>query len=387
MSPITRAALISASLLAATAVQAEPVKIGILTSYSGITATSGQQTDNAIKLFLQENGDTIGDKKLEFVRRDSTGPNPDVVKRLGQELIFREKVQILHGIDFTPNVLALAPVLTEGKTPGIITGAATSGTVAQKSPYYARTFMTLSQISRPMAQWALKNNIKKIYTVVADYAPGHESEGAFIDEFTKGGGTVVDKLRVPTRNPEFSPYMQRIRDAKPDAIFAFMPVGELSVGLLQAYSASGLAQVGIKLIGTGDLTDEGYLDAAGNAALGVVTAFIYSNTHDSQMNRDFIRKYEALNGKDLRIGISSVATWDGLNLIRDALLAQNGTPFNADAFMKFIAGRKMESPRGPIQIDEKSHDIIQNVYIRRVDRIDGTLQNVEIDTIPNVQPD
>ncbi|HVV93462.1 MAG TPA: ABC transporter substrate-binding protein, partial [Hyphomicrobiales bacterium] len=211
MNRLLKVALLScAGALAAMGAKAETIKIGVLTSYSGIAATSGPQIDGAIKLFEKKYGTTIAGNKIEFIKRDSTGPNPAVAKPRMQELIFRDKVQLLNGIDFTPNVLAYAPLLTQGKTPGIITGAATSGTVAQKSPYYARTFMTLGQVSRPMAQWAAKNGIKKIYTVVADYAPGYEAEKAFIDEFKKDGGTIVGSVRVPTRSPEFSAYMQRV---------------------------------------------------------------------------------------------------------------------------------------------------------------------------------
>jgi branched-chain amino acid transport system substrate-binding protein len=387
MNRLLKIALLScAGALAAMSARADTVKIGVLTSYTGISASSGEQIDGDIKLFTKKYGDTIGGHKIVFVKRDSTGPNPAVAKPRMQELIFRDKVQILNGIDFTPNVLAYAPLLTQGKTPGIITGAATSGTVGQKSPYYARTFMTLGQVSRPMADWALKNGIKKVYTIVADYAPGYEAEKSFIEEFKKGGGTIVGSVRVPTRSPEFSAYMQRIKDAHPDAAFGFMPIGELSVGLIRAFHSAGLADSGIKLIGTGDIVDEGYLDATGDAALGVISSFIYSPEHKSKENQDFLKEFAEVNGDKIPVGISGVAFWDGMQLIRGGLEAQKGKAFNADAFMKFVVGHKMMSPRGPIQIDPTTHDIIQNVYIRKVEKVNGKLANVEFETIPNVKP-
>jgi branched-chain amino acid transport system substrate-binding protein len=387
MKTVFKAALLScAAVLMAASAQADTVKIGVLTSYSGITATGGAQTDVVIKMFTDKYGTDIAGHKLEYVRRDTTGPNPAVAKPLAQDLMFRQKVQIINGLDFTPNVLAIAPLATAAKVPTIITGAATSGTVAAKSPYYARTFMTLSQVSRPLADWAFKNGIKKVYTMVADYAPGYEAEKAFIDEFKKQGGTIVGSLRAPTHNPEFSSYMQRIKDTHPDAIFGFMPIGELSVALVHAYGTSGLKQAGIKLIGTGDITDEGSLQAEGDAAVGVITSFIYTPDHDSKANKEFKAAFEKESGGKVPLGISAVAFWDGMQLIRNGLEKQKDQPFDAQKFMDYVAGAKLTSPRGPIQIDAKTHDIIQNVYIRRVERQNGKLVNVEFETIPHVAP-
>jgi branched-chain amino acid transport system substrate-binding protein len=387
MNRLLKVALLScAGALAAMGAKAETIKIGVLTSYSGIAATGGPQVDGDIKLFLKKYGDTIGGRKIEFIKRDSTGPNPAVARPRMQELIFRDHVQILNGIDFTPNVLAYAPLLTKGKTPGIIIGAATSGTVAAKSPYYARTFMTLGQVSRPMAQWAAKNGIKKVYTVVADYAPGYEAEKSFIEEFKKDGGTIVGSVRVPIKSAEFSAYMQRVKDSGADAMFGFMPIGELSVGLVRAFHAAGLGQAGIKLIGTGDIVDEGSLPAEGDDALGVITSFIYSPTHKSKENQEFLKEFAALN-PGVPVSISGIAFWDGMQLIKGGLEAQKDTKkFDPDKFMKWVAGRKLMSPRGPIQIDPKTHDIIQNVYIRKVEKVNGKLANVEFETIPHVMP-
>ncbi|MGH7073298.1 MAG: ABC transporter substrate-binding protein [Stellaceae bacterium] len=375
-----------ATAMAAVSARADTVKIGVLTSFSGMSAIDGNETDAVIKMFVDKYGDTIGGHKLEFIRRDTTGPNPATAKPRAQDLIFRQKVQIINGLDFTPNVLAIAPLVTAGKVPTIITGAATSGTVAAKSPYYLRTFMTLGQVSRPMADWAFKHGIKKVFTMVADYAPGYEAEKAFNSEFKKDGGTIVGSLRAPLHNPEFSSYMQRVKDAHPQALFGFMPIGDVSIALVHAFDSSGLKQAGIKLIGTGDIVDESTLPADGNAALGIVTAFPYTPGHKSRANNAFRAAYENVTHGKVPLGMSAITFWDGMQLIRGALEAQKGEPFSAAKFMQYVAGRKLISPRGPIEIDPKTHDIIQNVYIRRVEMVKGKLTNVVIATIPHVMP-
>src|SRR6185312_7706081 len=232
----------------------DAVKVGVLVSYSGMTSMGGQQTDAAIKLFQKKYGETAGGKKIELVRRDTTGPNPEVAKRLVQEAVTRDKVQILLGPDFTPNTLAAAPIVTEAKVPTFVVGAATTG-IVQKSPYMTRTFFATPQLCKPLADYAVKNGWKKVFTMVADFAPGHDCEKLYADQLKVAGGTLAGALRIPTRNPEFSSYMQRIKDAKPDGVFVFMPLGELSIGSLRALSDSGIKGAGVHIMGTGDITD------------------------------------------------------------------------------------------------------------------------------------
>jgi branched-chain amino acid transport system substrate-binding protein len=372
-----------AAALGAPASAQNAIKIGVLVSYSGMGALGGQQTDAAIKLFQQKFGDSPGGKKIELIRRDTGGPNPEVAKRLVQEAVTRDKVNILFGPDFTPNTLAAAPIVTEAKVPTIVMGAATTGIIGEKSPYFARSFFAIPQLCKPLAPYAVKNNWKKIYVMVADFAPGHDCERYFSAELTAQGGTVAGNLRIPLSNPEFSSYMQRIKDAKPDAVFVFMPLGELSIGSLRALNDSGIKASGVKILGTGDITDETYVDPVGDAALGTLTTGIYSTQHDSPMNKEFVRDFVALNGKSPRIGWSAITAWDGFRMIYDGVAAQAGSTFDPDKFMAFVRGRTFESPRGPISIDKDNGDITQNVYIRRTDKIDGVLQNVEIETFPN----
>jgi branched-chain amino acid transport system substrate-binding protein len=370
--------------IVASAFAQETVRIGLLLTYSGPSGLSGQLSDNVIKLFQQKNGTTVAGKKIELIKRDTTGPNPEVAKRLVQELIVREKVQVMIGPDFTPNVLAAAPLVTEGKVPTFITGAGTAGIVGERSAYYVRTFYAVAQSARPMAQWMHKNGIKKPVVVVADFGPGHDTEAQFTKAYTELGGTVAAAIRVPVRNPEFSSYMQRIKDAQPDAVFVFMPVGELVPQFLKAYADSGLKNTPIKLLGTGDMTDESVVDAAGEAGVGVITTGVYSASHDSPLNRQFVADYVAQFGKSPRLALGNVAVWDAMRLIYDGIAAQGSATFDADKFMAFVKGRTMESPRGPITIEKENGDITQNVYVRRAEKRGGVIENIEIETIKAV---
>lgn len=376
--PITRrtlATLVVAALTSAAALAQETVKVGLLLTYSGPSGLTGHQTDNTIKAFQQRFGHMAGDKKIEFVKRDTTGPNPEVAKRLVQELIVREKVQLLIGPDFTPNVLASAPLITEARMPTIITGAATSGIIGEKSPYLMRTFFTIPQITVPMAQYAYRTGSRKMFVVVADYAPGHEAEAQVTKAFQAAGGTIAGTLRVSLRSPEFSSHMQRIKDAAPDTVFVTLTMGEGPVQFLKAFTDSGLKKSAIRLLGTPELTDELTLDAAGDTALGVLTAGMYSAAHDSPLNKQTVADLAPFKHTPI------VPVWDAVRLIYDGVAAQKGSRFDAEKFLAFAKGRKFESPRGPIAISGANGDIVQNTYVRRVERRDGRLLNVEIETL------
>lgn len=373
------------SAMTAHAVNAQQtLKVGVLQSYSGMTSLGGAHTDLAIKLFQQKYGDSPGGFKLELVRRDTTGPNPEVAKRLVGEVITREKVQIIIGPDFTPNTLAAAPILKEAKVPSFVNGAATTGIVGERSPYSARTFVTAPQFCKPLAPYAVKNGWSKVFVVVADFAPGHDCEKYFIGALKEAKGTLAGNLRTPISNPEYSGYIQRIRDAKPDAVFIFMPLGELAIGIVRAINDSGLKASGVKILGTGDITDEGYIDAVGDAALGVITAGMYSSQHNSALNKEFVEGFLKVGEGKHRVGWSAVSAWDAMRIIYDALESMKGQKFDPDKFKAFVYGYKFESPRGPVTIDKANGDIIQNMYIRRVERVNGVLHNVEIETIPNM---
>ncbi|HEY8025272.1 MAG TPA: ABC transporter substrate-binding protein [Burkholderiaceae bacterium] len=364
--------------LTASAVQAqETIKVGLVAPFSGPFADYGKQMQAGIKAYMKKNGDTVAGKKIEIIVRDTTGPAPEIAKRLAQELVVRDKVDFLAGFGLTPEALAVAPIAEQAKKPMIVMNAASS-VVTTKSNYIARFSMTLPQVSGPMATWAIRNNIKSAVTLVADYAPGIDAETAFKTNFLGGGGQVIESIRVPLRNPEFAPFVQRIKDDKPQAVFIFVPAGEQGIAFMKAYRERGLAEAGIKVIATGDLTDDHVLQSMGDATLGVITSFHYSATHDSPENKAFLKIYAEANPDAGKPNFMSVAAYDGMAAIYDVSKKLNGK-IDGDKAMAILKGMKLNSPRGPIQIDPQTRDIVQTVYIRKVEKVGGELVNTEFD--------
>ena len=369
---------IALALGATSSVYAADLKIGMVLPMSGPFAAYGQQILNGARLYISEHGDKIGDRKVVLLVKDDTGVAPELSKRAAQEFIVKDKVDILAGFGLTPSAFAVGPLSAEAKVPMVVMNAATSS-VTTKSPYIVRTSMALPQISAPIATWASKNGIKNVYTVVADYGPGHDAEKQFVKTFTEAGGKIVGEVRTPVKNPDFSPFLQKVKDSKPDAVFLFVPAGEQGVAFLKGYKERGLDKAGIKLISTGDLTDEDVLDAMGDPALGVMTSFHYSEAHDSALNKSYTQAYyKAYPNK--RPNFMSVAGYDGMNLIYN-VLKKTGGDAGGDKFIAAAKGMKWESPRGPVSIDPETRDIVQNVYIRKVEKVGGKLQNVEFDHI------
>ena len=379
---IKRAFIATVMLGAAGTLQAQGVvKLGLVAEFSGPFAQYGQQILGGMKAYMKQNGDTVAGKKIEIVQKDTTGPAPDVAKRLAQELVTRDNVDFLVGFGLTPNALAVAPVATEAKKPMIIMNAATS-IITTKSPYIVRVSMTLPQITQPMAQWAAKNGIKKVYTVVADYGPGLDAEAAFTKAFKAAGGEMVGSVHTPLQNPDFAPFVQRVKDAKPEAVFLFLPAGEQGIAFMKAYKERGLADAGIKLIATGDITDDGVLDAMGDPTLGLVTSFHYSASHNSPENTAFKKAYAEANGTTLRPNFMAAAGYDGMAAIYEALRKTNGST-DGDKIMAALKGMKLASPRGAIMIDPETRDVVQTVYIRKVEKTGGGLYNMEFDKFPD----
>ncbi len=374
---------LAASVLAASATaQAKDLAIGLVMPMSGPFAAHGKQLKHGIELYLAAHDNALGGRKVKLIVKDDTGIAPAVAKRLAQELIIKDKVDILAGFTLTPNAFSVAPLATEAKVPMVVLNAATSS-ITEKSPNIVRVSMTLPQDTAPMAQWAHANGIKKVYTLVADYGPGHDAEQQFKKTFTSLGGQIVGEVRTPVATPDYAPFLQRIKDARPDAVFLFVPNGEPGVALAKGYTERGLAAAGIKALATGDVTDEDVLDAMGDAALGMITSFHYSAAHDSPENKAFTAAYAKAFPKD-RANFVAVAGYDGMHLI-DLALAKTKGDASVDAFMAAAKGLKWTSPRGPVEIDPQTRDIVQNVYIRKVERVGGVLQNVEFDTIKAVK--
>jgi len=377
--------LLATAALAAGALgvaQAQDLKIGMVVPVSGPFATTGQQIMNGAKLYLKQHDDTLGGRKVILLEKDDTGISPALSKRQAQNLLIQDKVDILAGFGLTPAAFAVAPLATEAKVPMLVLNAATSS-ITQKSPYIVRTSMTLPQVAAPMATWAAKNGIHSVYLLVADYGPGHDAAAQFKKTFTAAGGTIVGEVQTPLTSPDFAPFLQKIKDAKPDAIFSFVPNGEQGVSLAKGYKERGLDKAGIKLLATGDVVTEDVINAMGDNALGMITSFHYSTAHDSPENKAFVAAYEkAYPG--VRPNMVAVASYDGMRLIDEALKKTNGDA-KGDTFMAAVKGMKWVSPRGPVEIDPQTRDITQNVYIRKVERVNGVLQNVEFDTFEAVK--
>jgi branched-chain amino acid transport system substrate-binding protein len=373
------AALSSAGALAQT------VKLGVVDTYSGPFAAVGEQMDRGIRLYMKlHEKDLPPGVKLEIIRRDDTGPNPEVAKRMAQELITRDHVQLLAGTVYTPNALAIAPLATEAKVPFIIMNAGTA-MITTKSPYIARVSFTMWQSSYPLGTWAAKSGIKKAYTAVSDYGPGIDAEAAFTKGFTDAGGQIVGSVHMPLANPDYVPFMQRAKDAGPDAVFVFVPGGKDATALMKTFGDLGLKQAGIKLIGPGDITTDEELQNMGDVALGVVTAFHYSAAATRPANQAFVNAYHAEFGPKEDPAFEAVGAYDGMAAIFHVIIAQNGK-IDPEKTMELLKGWKDDaSPRGPIMIDPETRDIVQNEYMRRIEKVDGKLANVEFETMPMVK--
>jgi branched-chain amino acid transport system substrate-binding protein len=372
-------ALAAGTLAAGQAAAQDTIKIGLVQEMSGPLAAIGRQIMGGVNLYIQQHGNTVAGKKIEIVLRDDTTV-PDVAKRLAQELIVNDKVNIL-GVGITPVAMAIAPLATESKTATVIMVSGTS-VVTDRSPFYVRASFTLGQQSQIIAEWALKNGSKKVVIVQSDWAPGTEAGAVFTEVYTKGGGQVLETLKVPLANPDFAPFLQRARDAGPDSVFVFVPAGQAGIFARQ-FVERGLDKSGIKLIGPGDITDDNDLAGMGDAVLGVVTAGFYSASHPSAMNKAYVAAFKKANN-GLRPNFISVGGYDGMHLIYEALKKTKGNTEGA-ALVEAMKGLKWESPRGPVSIDPETREIVQNVYIRKVERVDGELYNTEFATFEAVK--
>ena len=372
----THLGLLTGGALMATGVRAQgdALKIGVILPMTGQQASTGRQIDAAIKLFMAQNGAKVAGRKLEVLIKDDAGI-PDTTRRLAQELVVNDKVSVIAGFGLTPCALAAAPIATQSKTPLVVMAAGTSS-ITEASPFVTRTSVTLPQVAVGMAEWSNKNNIKKVVTLVADYGPGIDAEKFYADRVTLNGGVVLEKLRTPLRSPDFAPILQKVRDAKPEALFVFLPSGQ-GAQFMKQFAERGLDKSGIRLIGTGEITDDDQLADIGDVALGIVTAHHYSAAHPSAMNKKFVADFQALN--KFRPNFMAVGGWDGMRLITKALETTKGA--GGEPLIAAMKGQIWESPRGPVYIDAQTREIVLDMYIRKVERINGQLWNVEFDSI------
>jgi len=372
-----------ASAAAQESAPANAIKIGLLAPFSGPFADFGDQFVKGVEIFMREHGDTVAGKKIVILKRDANGIDPAQTKRQAQELLTREHVQFLAGFGLTPDALAVAPLGSDAKVPMVIMNAAT-GFITAKSPYFVRFSFTLAQIVTPLAEWAVKNGIKNVYVAVSDYAPGYEAEKAFDQAFTAAGGHVVGSVHIPLRNPEFAPYVQHIKDAKPQAVFLFLPSGQQPTNFVREFIQFGLRKAGIKLLGGSEIIDDTALGMLGNDALGVISTQVYSYAHPSALNRKYVADWTKRFGAHPQPDFMSVAAYDGMAAIYQVIERLHGD-VDGDKAMAAFKSLKFESPRGPIAVDPAAREMIENVYIRRVERVNGELVNKEIVAFPAVK--
>ncbi len=372
-------ALAAGALASTGALAQDAVKVGVVLPMTGGLAAIGKQVQAGIKLYMEKNGATVANKKIDLIVKDDAGV-PDNSKRLAQELIVNDKVAVV-GSALTPSAMAVGPLSTQAKTANVVMVSGTSAVINPNNPYMVRTSFTLGQQSGIIAEWAAKNGSKKVVIVQSDWAPGAEASAVFTDSFTKAGGQVAETIKVPLANPDFAPFLQRARDLNPDTLFVFVPAGQAGTFAKQ-FAERGLDKAGIKLIGPGDITDDDDLPGMGDAMLGVVTAGIYSALHNSQMNKDYVAAFKKAN--NFRPNFISLGGYDGMHLVYEALKKAGGKT-DGDSLIGAMKGMKWESPRGPISIDPDTRDIVQNIYVRKVEKVQGELYNVEFATFDAVK--
>jgi len=376
--------LIAAALAAAfgTAYAQQTVKIGLVLSSSGQFADAGAQLDNGIKTYMKMHGDTVAGKKIELIRRDTGGIAPDVAKRLSQELVVRDKVDILAGYVLTPNAMAAADVSAEAKKFMVVMNAATS-IIITKSPYMIRTSVVLPQVMETFGNWAAtRGGVKQTYTMVTDYGPGHDSERAFQTGFKAAGGTIVGSVRFPVANPDFAAFVQRAKDIAPESIYIFIPGGAQPAALGKAFAERGIDKKKTRVLGSGEATAEAELKAMGDNALDIITAWHYDYKLDNKLNAAFVREFNAMHGRNP--DFFSIGGYDGMHAIYETLKKAGGKT-DGDSLIAAAKGLKWDSPRGPISIDPETRDIVQTIYIRKVEKVGGELINVPFDKIENVK--
>ncbi len=371
-------ALAAVVALAGAAAGQDIVKVGMIMPLSDNLAAAGKQVLAGARLYVAEHGSVVAGKRIELLVRDDTS-SFEVGRRLMQEAITNDKVAIIGG-GLTGDLMAGAPLITEAKVPTVIMLSSTSA-VIDKSPYFVRTSCTLAQSSGIVADWAIKSGINKVVTLVSDFAPGQESEATFKNRYLAAGGAIAEYIRVPLQNPDFAPFLQRARDAAPQAIFAFIPSAQANTFVKQ-FVERGLDKAGIKLIGPGDISDDELLASSGDTMLGTVTAHFYSAAHPSAINRAFVEAYQKQNGT--RANFMVVSGYDGMHLIYEALKKSGGST-DGKTLVAAMKGMAWESPRGPMSIDPETGDVVHNIYIRKVEKVSGEPENVEFATFEAVK--
>jgi branched-chain amino acid transport system substrate-binding protein len=371
------------ALLVSPAAAQQTVKVGLIMPYSGQFADTATQMDNAIKLYVKEHGDTVAGKKIEFIRKDSGGIAPDVAKRLAQELVVRDKVDIIGGLILTPNALAIGDISAEATKFTVIMNAATS-IITTKSPYMARTSVTTPMLNQTLGTWAAtKGGVKKVFTMVSDYGPGHDAEGAFHLGFKEAGGEIIGSVRFPVANPDFSAFVQRAKDSNPDAIYIWIPGGAQPAAVAKALFERGIDPKKTKILGQDVVADDSVLKGLGEQSAGIITVTNYDYNHDSALGKSFLAGFREISG-GRNPDIFAIGGYDGMHLIYEAL-KKTGGKADGDSLIEAAKGMKWESPRGPMMIDPETRDVVEDMYILRVEMVGGVPKNVEFDKVKDVK--
>ena len=359
----------------------QPIKIGIILAFSGQFADPSAQMDNGVKLYMKQHGETVAGRKIELIRKDTGGIAPDIAKRLAQELIVRDGVDLLAGFALTPNALAAGDVSAQAKKFMVNMNAATA-IITTKSPYMVRTSFTVPQLNDTLGAWAYKTGVRKVYTMVSDFGPGHDGEAAFQKGFKDAGGEIVGAVRYPVATQDFAAFIPRAKDIDPEAIYIWTPGGPQPAAIGKALAERGIDPRRTKVLGQGELTSEDALKSMGDAGLGIITAFHYDYNHDSATNKAFVKDYRDAFGRNP--DMFSAGAYDGMHVIYEAL-KKSGGKTDGEALIGAAKGMRWDSPRGPMSIDPETRDVIQTVYIRRVEKVGGALVNVEFDKVENVK--
>lgn len=382
---VTRRTVLASSAAALIArpafAQQDVIKVGVISSQTGPFAAVGRQMMAGIRLYMQEHGDVVAGKKVEIVLRDDAGV-ADQARRQAQELVASGQAQFLAGFTLTPAALAAAPIATQAKTPMVVMVGATS-IIPDRSPFIVRSHLSVPQFAVPYGRWIAEQQVKTLITLVADYGPGQDYEGFLSQGFQERGGKVIANLRVPLASPDFAPFLQRVANEKPDALFIFVPAGGVANVLMKQIKERGLVENGIKLFAETNIVDDELVDSMGDVAIGAVTIGAYSSSHDSDKNRKFVEAFRKQN--NVRPNIVGVAGYDGMHFIYEALRKTNGST-DGTKNLQAMMDLEWESPRGPVKLDPTTRDLIQNAYVRRTERAaNGEMQNIEFATIPMVK--
>jgi branched-chain amino acid transport system substrate-binding protein len=385
LKPLLVAVSFVAAIAFAPLADAANVKVGYIATFTGPEAANGISLDRGVQLFLKLHPQVPGGHTVELIKRDDGGPAPDRAKRLAEELITRDGVQLIAGIIYSNNAFAIMDVCKQAKVPVLIMNAGTAS-ITEQCPYVARISFTMWQAGYYMGDYAAKKmNIKTAAMAYSNYAPGKDSTNAFRDAFEKAGGKIVADVPMPFPNiPDFTPFMQRIKDLRPDAVYVFVPGAKWTTGIAKSYEEVGMKSAGIKLIGPGDIMQETELPNMGDVPIGVITVHHYSSYGDRPANKAFVKAFHEMYGPNVRADFLAEQGYTGMAAVYEAVAKSNGK-VTADSFIAALKGWKYDAPRGPIMIDPETRDIVDNQYVREVRKIDGQLQNVELDTIPMVK--